>query len=161
MRTSAQLNGDEPSAEDGTYQPGAKLTASRPKKPAGLSPAVRPDRLVCFATEGANGGHRDASRLVELGVWLGAADDHDAIVTGRSFTAVIEQYYAQTQGGQAEPKTNGGNRGPNVPTILACASCHHLTKTSGKQLAPKEIAFQHKDMWRLVSLWRCRELIIN
>ena len=109
---------------------------------------------MCFASDK---GHRDASELKKLGVWLGSEDNHDEVVIQLSFTDLMKQFHARTEGGKPDLlendqlSTNAYHRGPNPRTSLACASCLSKGRELEMGMRSREIGFQSEKLSRMVS----------
>lgn len=150
---------DDSSSDDTTWTPSGNkrdtpVGPKRKPKPRTCR-SLQPGTWRCFATAGVENGHQDAEELKRLGVWIGSAEKPDQVITLLSFNEVFARYHTATEGGTVnvdvtEPKTLG-NRWPNQPTNLTCASCFHGREAFEEGMSTKEIRVQHKDMQRMVS----------
>ena len=148
---------DSSSTADPSYTPKRnRSTSSTSSKPLlTVSTRTKNDRWRCFATEGIELGHQNAEGLKKLGVWLGAEDNPDEVVTEFSFNTLLEKYYELTNGGKtsletAEPKTSA-DHAPNPPRNLACASCANQGRPREEGMTARHIQFHFKDLKRMVS----------
>lgn len=169
--------GQTTTEQDGTYKPDETDTPEGSKSCQGAdtsgrnSPALvsssstvqmpityRPDarKWQCFAPISNTHTHLQASQLKAMGVWLGSMDYPDEVVTDRSYTEVLEDYYEATNRGvesldNIEPISNKG-RTSHQKSRVACASCIRSGRQPVEGVMVETRQLRHKKMHRSVSI---------
>lgn len=114
----------------------------------------------CFAPIAHSQMHLQASQLKDLGVWLGSMDNPDEVVTNRSYTQILEDYYKATSRGRktfdsVEPTSNRG-RTSHQESRVACVSCVHSGRQPVEGMMVETHQLRYKKMHRSVSIFSIR-----